>query len=738
MSYGNTKNVFEFRDGLVWLSGDNGFGKSAIVEAMTFALLGVSYRGGKKEELRNSRNAEDGAPTTVILTFDTENPQDGRLSYRVTRSITGKASTVKFVIEKKEGEDWVVQNKRAGFSQQDFEQKVLQFNEVLFKNVIAMNTQETLPFFLLPPAKKRELLESIISLSLDTWKKENNKRLSEANLEFTVALSEISQLKNEIVELNEIYTQMQEERSRNIEQMKIDYANASERSLNINSQLNEFIDKRTACKNDLDSLKEAISEEPTIDRRIEQLNNTMRGVSQLSGASEQLKVAQKEYDELTASTAKESEEAADAQQKLSVLREDVHTMKGELHDMERRLSAKTTELDMKTKLRDDITAQATSFKVGTPCPTCGHISDESDVERHKSELRKKWTEANENVKVLKTQVQALNDEISQCTSSIQDSESKIGEYMDIVDNYDATILPLLQKASGALSSAKAAYNKYSVMSDGFDMDAAQAEISQLEAKKAEIQALRETYYTKQDEFNEIVSAIGDLNGQLDHERSEMDRLASEIEQAKSATDDAVASMKSKIEKNQSLLLASYDKQKHASRTKMLCDVITKICADDGMKQMVFSMFVPVFNEAVAHNLSKAGLPFTVTFSDSMEFTYQSYPGGAPSYKMLSQGQHRKLDFAVAMAFRDFVSLLGSFRVNFLSLDEVLDISTDDNAMRDMLDLVKSMLDDIGCAVVITHRGKVVADKFDYKQDVTNNGMYSMLGPTKSMWTQPNN
>ena len=170
MSYGNTKNVFEFRDGLTWLSGDNGFGKSAIVEAMTFALLGISYRGGKKEELRNTKNASAGEPTVVQLTFDTENPQDGHESWRIMRSISGKTSTVKFTIEKLIGEEWVSQNKRAGFSQQDFEEKVLQFNEVLFKNVIAMNTQETLPFFMLPAAKKRELLESIISLSLDTWR----------------------------------------------------------------------------------------------------------------------------------------------------------------------------------------------------------------------------------------------------------------------------------------------------------------------------------------------------------------------------------------------------------------------------------------------------------------------------------------------------------------------------------------------------------------------------------------
>ena len=56
MSYGSTLNKFTFKEGLTWVHGDNGFGKSTIVEAMTFALLGTSYRGGTKADLRNSKN----------------------------------------------------------------------------------------------------------------------------------------------------------------------------------------------------------------------------------------------------------------------------------------------------------------------------------------------------------------------------------------------------------------------------------------------------------------------------------------------------------------------------------------------------------------------------------------------------------------------------------------------------------------------------------------------------------
>ena len=32
MSYGNTFNEFVFKDGLLWLNAENGFGKSTIIE----------------------------------------------------------------------------------------------------------------------------------------------------------------------------------------------------------------------------------------------------------------------------------------------------------------------------------------------------------------------------------------------------------------------------------------------------------------------------------------------------------------------------------------------------------------------------------------------------------------------------------------------------------------------------------------------------------------------------------
>ena len=733
MSYGNTKNVFEFRDGLTWLSGDNGFGKSAIVEAMTFALLGISYRGGKKEELRNTKNASAGEPTVVQLTFDTENPQDGHESWRIMRSISGKTSTVKFTIEKLIGEEWVAQNKRAGFSQQDFEEKVLQFNEVLFKNVIAMNTQETLPFFMLPAAKKRELLESIISLSLDTWKKANHKRLSEATIAFNVAQSDMNQLGDEVAELEKIHAKMLSEKADNLDQMKADFKALKVKYTSIKADYDGREADKDALKSKIGELRDQLSNERKVDTEIDKINGQSAKIQQLHDARARYADAETDYNQLIEENERYEGIMVNLVAEYDQAKEMLAKLPTERAKIDRDYGIKENEIRMRTEQRDQLTETANSFKVGTPCPTCGHISDESDVERHKSELRVKWSEINNQIKSLKSDLAPLKQEIQRIDSDMDDLRAAIDGMEPKIQEYQKYLDEKKTPAFNDMTSAQKEVSRLERDLKDVDVDSLSTRLTELKAEKAKFPAIREEYDTMNGQYQEIVAAQGELNGQLSQLKAQLEKLKGDIETAENSTDDSIAVMETKIKKNKSLLAEAVQHMHEASDTIAICNTITKVCADDGMKKMVFSMFVPAFNKAVQRNIAKAHLPFVVTFSDSMDYTFKTLPGLSPSYTMLSQGQKRKLGFAISMAFRDFVSLVGNFNVNFLSLDEVLDISTDDNSMRDMLDLAKLMLADIGCAVIITHRGKVVSDKFDFHQAVTNNGLYSMLGPIKPMW-----
>ena len=214
MSYGNTANEFTFPNGMVWMCADNGSGKSTLVEAINFALFGTSYRGGNKSELRNTRNVE--GTLRVMLEFDCEKGPEDVSTYRITRSISPKG-TSKFEVEKMEGGKWVAQSKRAGYSQKDFEESVLGFNEVLFKNDIALNTQESISFIDMPAKQRRELIESILMVLQEPWKKETARRMSAATSAFDLADSDMRRIDGEITNLTRICETLRQEKQDNIE-----------------------------------------------------------------------------------------------------------------------------------------------------------------------------------------------------------------------------------------------------------------------------------------------------------------------------------------------------------------------------------------------------------------------------------------------------------------------------------------------------------------------------------------
>ena len=157
-----------------------------------------------------------------------------------------------------------------------------------------------------------------------------------------------------------------------------------------------------------------------------------------------------------------------------------------------------------------------------------------------------------------------------------------------------------------------------------------------------------------------------------------------------------------------------------------------MCSDDGLKSYIIKLFVPYFNAAVVENLRLFDLPFDFVFDKTMKYTFYSSLGTAPEYVMLSQGQKRKVGFAIAMAFCDFVFNIADFKINCLFLDEILDISTDDKSLREMVTLVRNRVQKTPDIFAVTHRATIIQDLFDYKQNIDNNGLFSSMGKLENI------
>lgn len=731
MSYGNTVNEFTFPNGVVWMTADNGSGKSTLVEAINFALFGKSYRGGNKAELRNTRNV-DGI-TRVMLEFDYETSNGDRYEYRVTRSISPKG-TVKFEIERKDGDQWVVQNKRAGFSQQDFEDTILGFNEILFKNVIAMNTQETTPFCEMEAAERRKLLESILALSLDPMKKETARRLSNESTAFDIADNDITRINGDIANLSTICERLKQEKQENVELLEQQLAAESASMTASTEKVNGLVAALTAKKNEVDGYATQAAGEQGIDQAI----------AAIQAAGSEISVLKRNRDEL----AVKERELAEVTDKYNAMPGEV--LKHQLDDLNLTLKKKNegrraTEGDIASanaraasfeSRMNEITAQAKAMKPGVPCPTCGKPSTEEDIEKHKVEFRRQWVELRDKANIEKGLAESQTQLLNELIASIDKAEAKKAELerqiAEITNFYNSVVVP----ASTVVNSLRAAVMQSEAVVAAAGVDPAQftAELDRLTAEKQKFPEIRLKWQTAYDEYNRLTADYTTADGEMRTAAANVSRLQGEIAKAKErAENDSLALTEKQLEDARKELADAESRLHTASDNRLAYEYIGKrMCADSGLKKMIFSNFVPSFNASVMRNITKLNLPFSVEFADDMSVIFHPDPGGAPSYEMLSQGQRRKLGFAISMAFRDFYMLIGNFNLNFLSMDEVLDVSTDDNGMREMMDIVRGMAEEIGCALVITHRGSVVADKFDYRIKVEHDGNYSSLGELEKL------
>lgn len=785
MSYGNNLNEFTFPEGLLWLSADNGSGKSTEIEVINFAFYGDSYRGGNRNDLRNTLNTE--GTLEVMVEFARING-DLNEEYRITRSITPKG-TMKFEVERLEDGAWVMLNKRAGFTQKDFEDNILCFNKTLFKNTIAVNTQESIPFIDMPAQDRRKLTESIAMISMDKWKKENGSRSSAAHSDFDIASNDMSRLGNEIAELDKIIEKMKEEKAANIQMLESQLTEKLNEQSIQSAKVQNLYDALNAKIGKINALNDVIANEPNIDASLATLRKANTAIEVLKGLKINLEKAKEQYNSLLSQYNEMGMDALKGQiakleddikshnstieqhrnaitqynDTINSINGNINAVKLEIGKIDYQISVNTDRMTELAAKGTSIEATPTAFHPGDPCPTCGKLYTEDDIEAHQKaeaarieKLKEEWRTEYKNLRaqnnVLTESKNKWSEEWSKFDANISDIKmNKItAEEMSIAE-INAKICDINQQISvlnGQIDEIQTFYVNEVAPAAGFvtnterqiaiaegDIAAAGVSISEfaiaeenlLSSKKA-ITDARNEWQVLNDEYNADNVVYGTENGILSGINSEVSRLNAEIAKAKdAAASDALAITEDRRKTAQQDYAIAENRMHTASDTIAICDYIAKLCSDDGMKKMVFSLFIPAFNAAVQKNIIRTGLPFTITFDETMAYTFTSAPGYAPTYVMLSQGQKRKVGFAITMAFRDFVSLVGNFKINFLSLDEVLDISTDNNAMRDMLDIVKDMVQDIGCVMVVTHRGDVVADKFDNKITVEYDGTYSRLG-----------
>tara|TARA_B100001063_G_scaffold245567_1_gene281607 strand:+ start:1075 stop:2787 length:1713 start_codon:yes stop_codon:yes gene_type:complete len=153
LSTGNYKTVLDLRrHNNTLVSGDNGAGKSTMLDALTFALFGKSFRGINIPQLPNSINNKD---CEVEITFSV-----GKNEYKVLRSLKPK----KFEIYK--NNELLDQSAKSKDYQKILEEQILKMTYKSFCQVVILGSSNYVPFMQLSASDRRSVVENLLDIDI--------------------------------------------------------------------------------------------------------------------------------------------------------------------------------------------------------------------------------------------------------------------------------------------------------------------------------------------------------------------------------------------------------------------------------------------------------------------------------------------------------------------------------------------------------------------------------------------
>ena len=162
--------------------GNNGSGKSTMLDALCFGLFGKAFRSINKPSLLNSINNKD---CIVEIEFDTNNK-----SYKVIRGIKPN------VFEIYQNGELLNQDAAARDYQEILEKTILKLNYKSFTQIVILGSASFTPFMQLSSSDRRAIIEDLLDIQIFSTmngilkdKLSNNKDLT-SNKKYDIDLSQ--------------------------------------------------------------------------------------------------------------------------------------------------------------------------------------------------------------------------------------------------------------------------------------------------------------------------------------------------------------------------------------------------------------------------------------------------------------------------------------------------------------------------------------------------------------------
>lgn len=233
--------------------GENGAGKSTILDALTFVMFGKPFRKVNKPQLINSITQKNMA---VEIEFSISSAR-----YKIVRGVKPT------VFEVYQNDKLLNQSAEMKDYQEILEKQILKVNFKSFCQVVVLGSATFQPFMQLPGGQRREIIEDILDLQIFTRMNSllkdkvlvNQSEISQCNSEKKIIEEKIKLSKEHLLELQNNNEQLILEKKSRIEETDI--------------QINSLNEKYWVFENKRKELVESIADEESLTKKSSKLSS---------------------------------------------------------------------------------------------------------------------------------------------------------------------------------------------------------------------------------------------------------------------------------------------------------------------------------------------------------------------------------------------------------------------------------------------------------------------------------
>lgn len=665
LSYCNPVELdFESFD-LACISGQNGAGKSSLLDAITWSLFGEA-RGKDKDALINlqSKSAE------VALTFSYEGND-----YRVQRTATkGKSTVVEFQI--RDGEDWRPLTEKTNRETQSRIEQTLRLDYDTFVNASFFLQGKADEFTQKKASDRKAVLSNILGLEIwETYKERTSERRKNIEKDAAGIDRSIADIDAELEE--------EEPRKRRLEQLE--------------SDLKRLRAERKAQESALESLRKAAA---SLDQRLAEekarLEEERRGLraqssviseqsSLISGLMKQIESAKKSLTEAEKNLANRGE----VEERRSTGREEQATLKAE-NDLRK------LEMD-ELKARIDQLESAE----GATCPLCGQELSEAHRKSTLKQLKAEGKEKGDCFRANTARMAELVKAIADCESQLMKFASAERERLvqsNTVTQLTERIESLKTAEANWLSTGAARLKEVEAIlsSEKYAADVKKPSVNLEDAERALLN-LQEQENT----MNQQVGGARQLVEVLDSLRTRKKSLAAEREEKMQLVAKHKTLERAFGKDGVPALLIEQALPQIETKANDLLDRLS-----DGRMSIKFSTMAE-YKDKKRDDLKET---LDILISDG---------AGMRDYEMFSGGERFRVDFAIRLALSEILTQRKGARLQTLVIDEGFG-SQDAQGRQRLIEAINLVKPDFAKILVITHLDEL-KDAFPTRIEVEKTG-----------------